>query len=161
MATNSPAQGPEPQWKALINQLASLGNFNNDFKQGIDAMEKTLRENVSMMQNVNTTLENVKKRVSGTLIETTKIIEALKTGSDVQKSKLAQLESFRSQLVADMTDLDDQIKIAKTNTDELQSSLGESPTTSGGKRRRRTRNKKRRYHKKTKRGGYRYKKEKK
>lgn len=151
-------QGPEPEWKGLINQLASLGDFKNNFKQGLDAMQQTVKANVSIMQNVNTILGNLKKRVSGTLIETTKIIEALKTGSDAQKNNLDQLESYRNQLTADIKDLDTQIQLAKTNTDELDNSLGATPQQPavGGKRRRRTRNKGKKYHKRTKRGGYTY-----
>lgn len=151
-------QGPEPEWQGLINQLASLGDFNDNFKQGVEAMQNTVKENVSIMQNVNTILVNLKKRVSGTLIETTKIIEALKTGSDAQKINLNQLESYRNQLTADINELDTQIKIAKTNTYELNNSLGQNPQQPaiGGKRRRRTRNKGKKYHKRTKRGGYTY-----
>lgn len=152
-------QGPQPEWQGLINKLASLDEYNTNFTAGIDSMRNTIKSNVEIMKRVNTILENLKKRVSGTLVETTKIIEALKKGSQDQTVKITQLEAYRGQLTADIKDLDTQIQLAKTNTDELDNSLGATPPpppAEGGKRRRRTRSKGKKYHKRTKRGGYPY-----
>jgi len=154
-------QGPQPEWQGLINKLASLDEYNTNFTAGIESMRTTIKSNVEIMKSVNTILENLKKRVSGTLVETTKIIEALKKGSQDQTAKITQLEAYRGQLTADIKDLDTQIQMAKTNTDELNNSLGATqPQVVGGKRRRRTRSKGKKYHKRTKRGGYKYGKDK-
>ena len=164
MATNSPVQGPEPQWKALINQLANLNGKENNISEVATNAAATIEKQHKTLNTVAETLTNILKKIRSTP-SSEEIKSALEQANITQVSAVEKLiQQQNDKMTPALDELQRSIAAINDITSEInqvQNPTTQSSASVGGKRRRRTRNKKRRYHKKTKRGGYRYKKEKK
>jgi len=164
MATNSPVQGPEPEWKSLINQLASLNGKENNISEVAAKAAATIQQQHKTLNTVAETLTNILKKIRSTP-SSEEIKSALEQANITQVSAVEKLINKQNDaLTPELDQLQRSIAAINDITSEInqvQNPTTQSSASVGGKRRRRTRNKKRRYHKKTKRGGYRYKKEKK
>jgi len=164
MATNNPVQGPEPQWKALINQLANLNGKENNISEVATNAAATIEKQHKTLNTVAETLTNILKKIRSTP-SSEEIKSALEQANITQVSAVEKLiQQQNDKMTPALDELQRSIAAINDITSEInqvQNPTTQSSASVGGKRRRRTRNKKRRYHKKTKRGGYRYKKEKK
>jgi hypothetical protein len=158
MENPSPVQGPEPEWKSLINQLANLNNRGDDIKIITSDAAKTIQNQSQALETVSDALEqilnNIKKNPS-----TIEIKEALEKANGNQVKAIDSLINDQNEtLKMQLNTLEAKVKQVSGKTSAITNAQNppSSQTTSGGKRRRRTRNKKRKYNKKTKRGGYKY-----
>lgn len=164
MENPSPVQGPEPEWKSLINQLANLNGKENNISAVAANAATTIEKQHKTLNTVAETLTNILKKIRSTP-SSEEIKSALEQANITQVSAVEKLiQQQNDKLTSELDQLQRSIATINDITSEInqvQNPTTQSSASVGGKRRRRTRNKKRRYHKKTKRGGYRYKKEKK
>ncbi len=163
MATQAPMQGPEPEWKSLINQLANLNGKESNIRGVAEKAAATIRKQHEVLNKVADTLKNILEKIRSTP-SSEEIKSALEQANTTQVSAVENLINQQNdKLTPQLDELQSSIAAINDITNEInrvQNPQAQSSAAVGGKRRRRTRNKKRKYHKKTKRGGYRYKKEK-
>lgn len=162
-STQGPVQGPEPEWKALINQLANLNGKQSDISQVAAKAAATIEKQHEILNKVADNLKNILEKIRSTP-SSEEIKSALEQANTTQVSAVENLINQQTdKLTPELDTLQRSINEINDITSEInrvQNPQTQSSASVGGKRRRRTRNKKRKYHKKTKRGGYRYKKEK-
>ena len=163
MENQSSVQGPEPEWKSLINQLANLNGKENNISEVAVKAAATIEKQHQTLNTVAETLTNILKKIRSTP-SSEEIKSALEQANITQVSAVEKLiQQQNDKLTPYLDQLQSSIATIKDITSEInqvQNPSTQSAASVGGKRRRRTRHKKRKYHKKTKRGGYRYKKEK-
>ena len=158
MATQDPVQGPEPEWKSLINQLANLNGKQSDISVVAEKAAATIQKQREILNKVAATLKNILEKIRSTP-SSEEIKSALEQANTTQVSAVENLiNQQNNKLTPELDALQSNINEINDITNEInnvQNSTAQ-PSSGGGKRRRHTRNKKRKYHKKTKRGGYKY-----
>lgn len=159
METQGPVQGPEPEWKSLINQLANLNGKESDISVVAAKAAETIKKQHETLNTVAETLTNILKKIRSTP-SSEEIKSALEQANITQVSAVENLiKKQNEKLTPELDELQSSIAAIKDITNEInnvQNSTAQPSSSGGGKRRRRTRNKKRKYHKKTKKGGYKY-----
>jgi len=157
----------EPEWKILINNLATLNNKGADIKAVATVAAETIQTQSQALIAVSTELEKILNKLKDTP-SSAQIKDAL------EKAKGDQVQAIASLIQAQNDVLTPQINTLKQNVENVQTKTkaitgAQNPQNPqnpqqpavGGKRRRRTRSKGKKYNRRTKRGGYTYGKDKK
>ncbi len=148
-------------WKLLVESLVSLNGKGNDIKTLAQGTQDLSKNNANFLTKLNETLNNILNNVSTITNRSNEIVKALQEGKQNQDALVRDIANF-AQLSRDNEDKIKNLMVESTQiSNNIEKALNNSsaPATVGGKRRR-TRNKGKKYHKRTKRGGYRYKKDK-
>ena len=66
MATQAPMQGPEPEWKSLINQLANLNGKESNIRGVAEKAAATIRKQHEVLNKVADTLKNILEKIRST-----------------------------------------------------------------------------------------------
>ena len=149
-------------WQSLINSLVSLDNKGESITTTVQGAADLGKNNIEFMKKLNETLSNILNNISTITSKSTEIVEALKKGKLDQYKLVDQLSTFANTSRQNEDEIKTLMKTSTQISKDIEQALNNSSAPSvGGKRRRTRRNKGKKYHKRTKRGGFRYKKEKK
>lgn len=150
-------------WKLLVESLVSLNGKGNDIKVLAQGSKDASQNNANFLEKLNETLGNILNNISTITSKSTEIVKALEEGKQNQDALVKDISTF-AQVSRDNEDKIKNLMVESTRISKnIEQALNNSstPAAVGGKRRRTRHNKGKKYHKRTKRGGLRYKKDKK
>ena len=149
----------EPEWKGLINQLVNLNGKQADIQTVATNAAATIKTQYEALIAVSSELEKILIKLKSTP-SSAQIQEALqKANGDQQLALAALIQAQNDALTPQINTLKQNVVNVQQKTKAITDAQTPQPVV-GGKRRRRTRSKGKKYHKRTKRGGYKYGKDK-
>lgn len=151
------AQGPEPEWKGLITQLANLNGKGADIKKVAVDAAATINKQATSLTLVGQALDEILNKLKATP-SSSQIKAALEKANGDQVQAIASLiQDQNNALTPELDLLQANVKAVQDKTQSItDAQTPPQQPAQGGKRRRRTRSKGKKYNKRTKRGGYTY-----